>query len=141
MRCPRMEPHSVQPVLMSVSSHLVHREGTSELALQRRPAVRDGVALQHAGDILELVAGLADSDRVAKQQTRPGRAPTPQRKCSASRLEVPGDRCRARSPNFINRLRGRERVVEVPDRQKQRKPPRKHHHEVLPARGPISFHT
>ena len=111
-----MEPHSVQPVLMSVSSHLVHREGTSELALQRRPAVRDGVALQHSGDILKLVAGLADSDRVAKQQPRPGRAPTPQRECSASRSEVP-------------------------DRQKQRKPPRKHHHEVLPARGPISFHT
>jgi hypothetical protein len=32
--------------------------------------VRDGVALQHAGDILELVAGLADGDRVAKQQPR-----------------------------------------------------------------------
>jgi hypothetical protein len=62
----RMEPHSVRPELMSV---IVRVRANSPL--QRRPAVRDGAALQHSGDILELVAGLADGDRVAKQQPRP----------------------------------------------------------------------
>ncbi|CAB4972402.1 unannotated protein [freshwater metagenome] len=98
--------------------------------------MRDGVALQHSGDILELVAGLADGDRVAKQQPRSGRAPALQIECSASRSEVPVDRCRAHPPNLMNRLRGRERVVEIPGLQEQRKPPREHHHEVLPARHP-----
>jgi hypothetical protein len=57
-----MERHSVQPVLMSVSSHLVHREGVGELAVQRRPALRGGVALQHPRGILEFVAGYVFSD-------------------------------------------------------------------------------
>ena len=131
-----MKPHSVQSELMSVIVRV-----RADSPLQRRPAVRDGVALQHAGQILELVAGLADSYRVEKQHPRPGRAPSPQLECSASRSEVPVDRCRAHPPNLIDCLRGRERVVEIPGLQEQRKPPGSVATKYFRHGNPISFHT
>lgn len=44
----------------------VHRAG--ELALQRRPAVRDGGALEESGLGFDLVTGLADLDRGAQRR-------------------------------------------------------------------------
>lgn len=110
-----------------------HGRGAAELALETGAAVGDGVGLHVAGQTVQLVAGLPDRDRVARQlagRTR-GRQP-PGTGGVTHRPEVPVDRRGAHRHKLPERVS--VPLVQLPAIAQHGQPLRQHRLEILAAR-------